>query len=254
MPKLSAIIICKNEEKDIEGAIQSLLWADEILIVDSYSTDKTLAIAGNYPVKILQRTFANYSRQRNWALDQSTNDWILMLDADERITPELENEIKDLLSGVPQKSAYTIYRSNFFMGKEVRYSGWQNDWVVRLFDKNKNRYSDKNVHEELITKDGNPGRLKNKMLHYTYRSLPHYLEKWNIYSTLSAIDKVDRTKEVSLYHWRMKPTFRFFMHYFLKLGILDGKVGFVISYLSASSVFMRYLKIWRMQQENKSLK
>ncbi|MEJ8757942.1 glycosyltransferase family 2 protein [Pontibacter sp. H259] len=253
MPKLSAIIICRNEEKDIEGAIQSLLWADEVLLVDSYSTDNTLAIAANYPVKILQRTFDNYSRQRNWALEQATHDWVLMLDADERITPELQQEIQKLLATTPDKSAYTIYRSNFFMGKQVRYSGWQNDSVVRLFDKSRNRYSDKNVHEELIL-ESKPGKLKYKMLHYTYRSLPHYLDKWNTYSTLSAQDKFKRTKKVSLYHLMLKPAFRFFRHYILKLGILDGKVGFVISYLAASSIFMRYLKIWRMQQENTTLK
>ncbi|WP_162427735.1 glycosyltransferase family 2 protein [Pontibacter pudoricolor] len=254
MPRLSAIIICRNEEKDIEGAIQSLLWADEVLIVDSFSTDNTLAIAGNYPVKILQHAFENYSRQRNWALDQAAYDWVLMLDADERITPELQREIQKLLAGTPANSAYTIYRSNFFMGHQVRYSGWQNDSVVRLFDKSRNRYSDKNVHEELIMEDGKPGKLKYKMLHYTYRSLPHYLDKWNTYSTLSANDKAKKTKKVSLYHLMLKPAFRFFRHYIFKLGILDGKVGFVISYLSASSIFMRYLKIWRMQQENITLK
>lgn len=250
MPRLSAIIICRNEEKDIEGAIQSLLWADEILIVDSYSTDNTLTIAGNYPVKILQRTFDNFSRQRNWALDQAAHDWVLMLDADERLTPDLQHEIQDLLANTPAYAAYSIYRSNFFMGKEVRYSGWQNDWVVRLFDKSKNRYSDNNVHEELVMTGGRPARLKHKMWHYTYRSLSHYLEKWDIYSTLSAKDKAGSTPSVSLYHLMLKPAFRFFRHYILKLGILDGKVGFVISYLAASGVFMRYLKLWRMQQEN----
>jgi len=253
MPKLSAIIICRNEEKDIEGAIQSLLWADEVLIVDSYSTDNTLTIAGNYPVKILQRTFDNYSRQRNWALDQATYDWVLMLDADERITPELQREIQNILAQTPEKSAYTIYRSNFFMGQRVRFSGWQNDGVVRLFDKTQHRYSDKNVHEELILA-GKPGKLKYKMLHYTYRSLPHYLDKWNTYSTFSAQDKAPRTGKVSFFHLMFKPAFRFFRDYILKLGILDGKVGFVICCLASSSVFMRYLKIWRMQQENITLK
>jgi len=250
MPKLSAIIICRNEEKDIEGAIQSLLWADEILIVDSYSTDNTLTIAGNYPVKILQRTFENYSRQRNWALDQAAYDWVLMLDADERLTPELQHEIQDLLADTMKSPAYSIYRCNFFMGKEVRYSGWQNDWVVRLFDKSNSRYSDNNVHEELILNRGRPARLKHKMWHYTYRNLSHYLQKWDSYSTLSAKDKANSTQSVSFYHLMLKPAFRFFRHYILKLGILDGKVGFVISYLAASGVFMRYLKLWRMQQEN----
>lgn len=248
MPGVSAIIICKNEEQFIAGAIESLLWADEVLLVDSYSTDSTLEIARQYPVKILQRPFDNYSRQRNWAIDQATQPWVLMLDADERIPADLQQEIVQLLQANPPQPAYQISRKNFFMGERVRFSGWQNDRVVRLFDKAQCRYSDKQVHEVLQV-PGRTGKLSHRMEHHTYRSLPHYLDKWNQYSWLAAKDKIKKTKKVTLFHLALKPGVRFMRQYFLKLGVLDGRVGFIIAYLSASSVFMRYLKIWRMQEE-----
>ena len=252
MPGVSAIIICKDEEQFIAGAIESLLWADEVLLVDSYSTDDTLQIARRYPVRVLQRPFDDYSRQRNWAIEQAAQPWVLMLDADERIPADLQQELTQLLKASPGHPAYKIRRKNFFMGREVRYSGWQNDAVIRLFDKSQCRYSDKQVHEELVVPGGNIGKLRHQMLHYTYRSLPHFLDKWNQYSWLSAQDKAKKTGKVTIFHLAVKPMVRFLKQYFLKLGILDGRVGFIIAYLSASSVFMRYLKIWRLQEENQS--
>ncbi|MHA6246571.1 glycosyltransferase family 2 protein [Pontibacter sp. CAU 1760] len=248
MPGVSAIIICKNEEQFIAGAIESLLWADEVLLVDSYSTDHTLELARQYPVKILQRPFDSYSAQRNWAIQQATQPWVLMLDADERIPTELQEELKTLLQANPTHAAYQIRRKNYFMGQEVRYSGWQNDTVTRLFGKARCHYSDKQVHEELQV-PGPIGKLHHPMLHYTYRNLPHFLSKWDQYSWLSAQDKAKKTGKVTLFHLALKPMVRFLKQYFLKLGILDGRVGFVIAYLAASSVFMRYLKIWRLQED-----
>ncbi len=253
MPGISAVIICKNEEQFIAGAIESVLWADEVLLVDSFSTDSTLQLAGQYPIRILQHAFDGYSRQRNWAIEQTTQPWVLMLDADERIPTELQAELKHLMKNTPAYPAYSIRRKNFFMGRQVRYSGWQNDSVVRLFDKSLCRYSDKQVHEELIV-PGQTGKLKHRMLHYTYRDLPHFLAKWDQYSWLSAQDKARKTGKVSFFHLGIKPMVRFLKQYFLKLGILDGRVGFIIAYLAASSVFMRYLKMWRLQEEHQTTK
>ncbi|WP_242923682.1 glycosyltransferase family 2 protein [Pontibacter liquoris] len=248
MPGVSAIIICKNEEKNIAAAIESLLWADQVLVIDSFSTDATLEIAARYPVKIQQHAFENYSRQRNWALAQATHNWVLMLDADERIPAGLQQELQQLLTGSPTHAAYRIFRKNFFMGQRVRFSGWRNDAVVRLFDRSRCQYSDKHVHEELQV-PGSTGTLQHKMLHYTYKDLPHYLDKWNEYSWLAAKDRARKTKQVTLFHLAIKPLGRFLRQYILKLGVLDGKVGFTIACLAAGSVFMRYLKIWRMQEE-----
>ncbi|WP_242926661.1 glycosyltransferase family 2 protein [Pontibacter vulgaris] len=252
MQGVTAIIICKNESQNIAAAIESVLWANEVLIVDSFSTDNTLEIAVKYPVKILQHVFENYSAQRNWATTQAANNWVLMLDADERVTPELSQEILQLLQNTPAHHAYEIFRKNYFMGERVRFSGWQNDGVVRLFNREHCRYSDKFVHEELVV-PGHIGKLKYKIIHYTYKDLAQYLDKWNSYSWLSARDKAARTKNVTLFHLAVKPLVRFLKQYFLKLGILDGKVGFTIAFLAASSVFMRYLKIWRIREENLKL-
>ena len=249
MPKITAIIPVKNEAKNIAAAIDSVSWADEILVLDSYSSDETVAIAQQKGVKIMQRVFDSFGRNKNYAIAQASHPWVFILDADERVTPELQTEILDLLQTEPPKTAYWIYRQTYFMDKLVRYSGWQSDKVIRLFRK-ECRYKEVNVHEE-IAAEGEVGVLKNKLLHYTYTTIEQYLEKWDRYTTLSAQDRAAKTKEVTLYHLVIKPWVRFVRHYFIKLGFLDGKVGFIISFMAATSVFMRYLKLWRFQVENK---
>ncbi len=247
MHNVTAIILTKNEELHISGVLDSVAWADEILVVDSYSTDRTLEIAAQYPVRILQRTFDNHARQKNWAFTQATHRWILVVDADERVPELLAAEIKAILAGEPEKAAYWIYRENYFMDRQVKYSNWQGDKVIRLFDKTQCTYTDRSVHEEIETK-GAVGYLKHKLIHYTYRDLGHYLEKYIRYSWWSARDRAKRTKKVTLYHLALKPLFRFFRQYILKLGFLDGKVGFIIASMSAYSVFLRYLIAWRLKK------
>lgn len=245
---LTVIIPCFNEARNIKALLETVTWADEILIIDSFSTDETLEIAKEFPVKILQREYKYPAEQKNWAIPQATHDWILILDADERVTPELKTEIQTILSRTPDKVGYWIGRRNFFMGKEVQYSGWQSDKVIRLIHKAHCRYEDKLVHEE-ITTDGALGMLKHKMTHYTYRDITHFLEKVDRYAGWSAQDYQEKTGRVTLYHLLLKPLFRFIKHYFLKLGILDGKVGFVISSILAWSVFLRYVKMMEIRKK-----
>ena len=164
------------------------------------------------------------------------------MDADERVTKDLENEIKEILSGLPKTVAFWIGRKNFFMGKEVRYSGWQNDRVIRLFRKDKARYEEKNVHAEILA-EGLIGKLEHQLIHNTYKDLNHFLEKMQRYAKWSAKDYSEKTPKVGLYHLGVKPFSRFFKHYFLRLGFLDGKVGFVISVLMAWGVFLRYAEL-----------
>jgi len=247
---VTAIILTKNEEANIAEAINSVIWAAEILVVDSFSTDNTLELARQFPVKILQRPFDNHARQKNWAFTQASHRWILILDADERIPEALATEIKSILAAGPDKAAYWIFRENYFMGQQVKYSNWQHDKVIRLFDKEQGRYSDRAVHEEIET-TGPVGYLKHKIIHYTYRNLGHYLEKYICYSWWSAQDRAKKTKKVTLYHLALKPLFRFFRQYILKLGFLDGKVGFIIASMSAYSVFLRYLIAWRLKNGEK---
>ena len=176
MLKLTAIIPTGNEEHNIVEAIQSVSFADEVMVVDSFSTDKTVELAKPLANKIIQREYQNSASQKNWAIPQAKYEWILLLDADERITTELAEEIKDILSSQPIESGFWIYRQNYFMGKKVRFSGWQDDKVIRLFKRDECRYEDKHVHAE-ITTQGKIGFLKNKMLHNTLFNMQDYLLK-----------------------------------------------------------------------------
>ncbi|WP_026461749.1 glycosyltransferase family 2 protein [Adhaeribacter aquaticus] len=251
MQLLTAIILTKNEEANIAEAIKSVSWANEIIIVDSFSTDATLAIAKQFPVKILQRTFDTHARQKNWAIQQASYSWIFILDADERVPESLKIEVQNVLKiSLPAETAFWIGRQNYFMGQLVRYSGWQHDRVIRLFRKDSCWYKEVQVHEEIET-SGVVGHLTHKLVHYTYHGLRQYLEKWDYYTWLSAQDRGKKTEKVTVYHLGIKPLIRFFRHYIWFRGFLDGKVGFVISYMAAISVFMRYLKLWRIQEGEK---
>jgi glycosyltransferase involved in cell wall biosynthesis len=250
MHNLTAIITCKNEEHGIEAALKSVSWCNETIVVDSYSTDKTVEIAKKYTDRLLQHEYISAAAQKNWAIPQAAYEWILIVDADERVTPELKEEIKTLLSYPEiQFNAYWIYRRNFFMGKEIKFSGWQHDKVVRLFKRDLFRYEGKLVHEEIIIND-KTGKLKNRLLHYTYKDIFHYLAKWDSYSTSSALDAAKKNVNPGFIHFIIKPAFRFCNHYFFKLGLLDGYAGFIISSLAAKGVFMRYVKLREINRKN----
>jgi glycosyltransferase involved in cell wall biosynthesis len=253
---LSVVILTYNEESSIASAIESVLWADEVLIVDSYSSDNTLKIAGSYNLRILQHKFENYSKQRNWAIQQAKYDWIFMLDADERVSLALQQEIVSLLTATPALPAYEIKRHNYLMGKRIRYSGWQNDWVTRLFDRRRADYGKKSVHEALIV-GGKTGVLQHPMAHFTYKNLESFLDKHQAYSKASAADLAAQGINITYYHLLVKPAFRFFRSYILKLGFLDGKEGLFIASLYGWNVYLRYIKAWRLKKgegSNKVLK
>jgi len=241
--KLTAIIPTFNEERHIKAVIESVLFADEIMIVDSYSTDKTLEIARKYTDFIIQRDYEYSASQKNWAIPQATHEWILLVDADERVTPELESEIKTVLKSNPKEVAYWIYRENSFMGKKMHHSGLNTDKVIRLFKKSDCIYADKHVHSEILT-DGKVGYLKSKFTHDTYHTLDKHLEKKNRYAWWSAKDHIKRSNRINLFHIVIKPFWRFFKHYVIQLGVLDGIPGLAYAYIESYGVFTRYLKIW----------
>ena len=209
MNKLTAIIPTGNEIHNIEDVIASVNFADEILIVDSFSTDGTFEKAQELATKVIRREYQYSASQKNWAIPQAQHEWVLLVDADERVTPELQKEILDILKN-PAKDivAYWIGRQNHFMGERVNFSGWRNDKVLRLFKRDFCKYEDKHVHAEIIA-NGTIARLKNKLYHNTYITLDKYFEKMNRYATWQAKDYDKKTGRLTPYHFVIKPFWGF---------------------------------------------
>lgn len=251
MHKLTAIIPTGNEIHNIEAVIASVDFADEILVVDSFSDDGTFEKAQKLATKVIQREYQYSASQKNWAIPQAKYEWVLLVDADERVTPELRSEIIELLNNPKDPNvAYWIGRMNHFMGQRVNYSGWRNDKVIRLFKRDHCRYEDKYVHAEVIT-EGSIGELKNKFFHDTYISLDKYLEKMNRYATWQAKDYDKKTGRLTPYHFIIKPFWGFFKHYFVQSGFRDGVVGLTIGYIQGYVIFMRYAKLWLLRKNRK---
>ena len=249
MTKITAIIPTLNEEIHIEEAIKSVSFADEIIVVDSFSTDKTLELAEKYNVKIIKRKFDDFSSQKNFAIKQAKNNWIYILDADERVTPEVEKEILEAVKDPKEFVGFNVRRTFYFCGKRVDYSGFQRDKVIRLFLKEHCKYSGL-VHERIITK-GEIGFFKNKIDHFSYRNYDHYISKLNHYATIRAKELHARGDKVNIYHVMIKPPARFFIHYIIRLGFLDGFTGFLVAKTQAYGVLTRYIKLWLL---NKGIK
>lgn len=246
---ITALIPVKDEIHNIKEVLASVDFADEILVVDSYSTDGTYEEALKMADRVIRREFDTYSRQKNWAIEHASHEWILLIDADERVTNSLKKEILTTLENPNQSGAvaFWIGRENHFMGKRVHYSGWQNDKVIRLFKKSKCRYEDLSVHE-VIKAEGPVAQLKNKLYHNTYTSLDEYLNKMNRYAALQAQDYDKKTGPLTAYHFVIKPFWRFFKHYIIQGGFRDGVVGLTICYIQGYTVFMRYVKLWLLRK------
>jgi len=260
---LSILIITLNEEKNIKHALESIKWANEIFVVDSFSIDRTLEIAKKYKnVKIFQHSFENFAKQRNWALNNLPwhNDWIFILDADERITPELRKEITEIILG-PQNDivAYWCARRFIFLNKWIKYADCYPSWMMKLFLRNKGRF-EKAVNEKMIV-DGKTAYLKNDMVHENLKGIKDWIAKHNRYSTFETEeiyfkkksklpgrlfgDVMERRKFLKnlFYKLPFRPFLRFFYMYFLKLGFLDGSVGFIYCVLKAIQEFHINVKL-----------
>ena len=249
MEKLTAIIPTFNEEENIQRAIDSVDFADEILVIDSFSTDKTLEIVAKYPrIRLIQRVFDNFSNQKNFAIQQAKYNWIFLLDADEEVTDNLKQELKNKIIKPDNFKGFYVYRNFFFRNKKINFSGWQRDKVIRLFKKDDNIYQGK-VHEKIQSK-GEIGFLKEKLNHYSYKNREQYKAKLLKYAKLQAEEILDKQSYVTPFHIIIKPSIRFLIHYFIKLGILDGKSGLIMSYLSAYGVFERYRELKKLKRNN----
>ncbi len=244
---LSVIVITKNEEHNIVDCLQSVIWANEIIIVDAESKDRTVELARQFTPEVHVREWMGYGPAKNSALDHVTNTWVLWLDADERVSPELAREIRTAIQD--QSTLHTVFevaRRAYFLGRWIRHCGWYPGYVVRLFKKNSARFSDSRVHEGLEY-TGSVGRLENDLIHYTDDTLYHYFSKFNPYTSLAAADVMDAKRRFSLYDLLVRPPYLFFKMYVLRFGFLDGMPGLILSLLSASYVFMKYAKLWELE-------
>jgi glycosyltransferase involved in cell wall biosynthesis len=250
MRKITAIVTCYNEAPNIERALQSLTWCDELLVIDSFSDDGTFELAKKYTDKVWQRQYVHPADQKNWAIPQASHSWIILLDADEWVPADLQTEIRHWLAEpVIPFVAFWIYRNNYFMGKHIRFSGWQRDKVIRFFQRDHCRYPDQMVHEEIIA-SGPVGKLTHRLEHNTFRSLEHFQAKMDRYAAWSAVDKEARTGRITAFHLLVKPAFRFVKHYIIDGGILDGYSGYLIAKLNARAVRMRYKKMQAARKKN----
>jgi glycosyltransferase involved in cell wall biosynthesis len=250
--KLSAIVTSFNEEVNIRECLDSLGFADEVLLVDSFSTDRTLDIARQIPgVRVLQREYFGSAAQKNWAMDQTSNPWILIVDADERVTPELAREIVDLLDTGPSADYYSIRRRNLFLDRLIRHSGWSTDKVVRLVRRGAARYPKRRVHAD-IRPEGPAPVLQHSLLHYTFRSLGQYLEKLHRYAEWGAADAYRKGKKPGAVQLFLRPVWRFVRMYVFQAGFLDGRHGLVLCTLQAYGVFLKWAKLWEWRRFEKN--
>jgi len=246
MNKISVIVITNNEEQNIVDCLKSVEWADEIIVVDSESTDRTIDLARQFTEKIFTRKWEGYVPQKRFALNLATNEWVLSLDADERITPELKQEILNL---TPENiSGYKIRRKNFLLKKEITSCGWEKDYQLRLMKKNKASFSDRLVHEKFIV-DGEVSTLKNPMLHYTFSSFTDYLNKINYYTSLKAQELFKKKKKVGSWKIFTHTVSAFFAFFIFRKGFKDGVYGLIISFLHSVSTMMNYIKLWELQNK-----
>lgn len=245
---LSVTIITLNEEKDLPQALESAIKiADEIILVDSGSTDNTLKIAEKYSCKIFTRKFDTYANQKNFAASKTSGDWILSLDADEEISSELVVEIKTAIK-TSDFSGYSIPRKNFILGKEIRYTRWQSelDRHIWLWKKDKGTWVG-DVHEELVVA-GKVGKLKFAKIHHQYETVTEFFEMMNRYSSLDANILNNKGQKFSFFKLILQTKYNFLVRYFYRLGFLDGWRGFVLSYLMAIYQFQVWIKLWQLQK------
>jgi glycosyltransferase involved in cell wall biosynthesis len=247
VPAVSVTIITLNEAEHIAEAIASVSWADDIVVVDSGSTDDTVAIARASGARVEFRAWTGWIDQKNFAATLTKHDWILSLDGDERVSPELSREIQALLQHDPAIRAYRMPRVTFYLGRWVRTTDFYPDYQTRLYDRRAARWRGKYVHESVALDTGKPGQLRGELLHYSYRDLRDQLDRINVYTTLAARQMYESGRRASGVDLLVHPPAAFLRNYLLRRGLLDGAVGLTISMMQAWSVFLKFAKLRELQ-------
>jgi glycosyltransferase involved in cell wall biosynthesis len=248
MRKLTVIITCKNERRNIRPCIESArLIADELLVADSGSTDGTLDIIAEMGgCRVIEREYVHSGDFKNWAIPQATHDWVFILDADERVTPELAAEVRRHLAEGPVLDGYRVPRLNYFMGYPVRRSGWGNEALMRFFHRDRGRYVGDTDHAEVAIATGRSGRLRESMEHFTFWTYEQYLRKFDRYARWQAGVWYEKGRKPSLFKLLFNAPLRFFRCYVLQRGFLDGVVGFQVSMLQSYYTFMKQARLWEL--------
>lgn len=248
-PRVSLVVITFNEERNIERCLKSVPWVDDIVVLDSSSQDRTQELARAIGARVFDEPFRGYRDQKQRATDLARHDWIISLDADEALSPELSQELQELLSqGEPAVDGFDTSRLSFHMGRWIRHGGWFPDRQIRFFHRKRTRWVGGHVHERVDALK--KGRLKNPILHWVFRDLSHQVLTNNTYSSRGAQDLHDKGKKFLLLKLIGKPISKFFETYFFKRGFLDGIPGFVISVGAAYSMFLKFAKLWEIQKLN----
>jgi len=245
MPKLTVSILTKNEEERLPAALASVAWADEIVVTDSGSTDRTVEIAKAAGARVLFREFDGWPAQHNWAIERIETPWILALDADEVVDDELGRSIRETLASEPGYEVYNVVRDSFVLGHRMRSTAWSNERLPRLFKKSPFiYYSGTLPHQSLEYGGRQAGLLKGRLLHHTYRDMEQYFRKFQHFTSLWAKDQHARGRRVGLPRCAANSLWRFFHNYFFRLDILDGRYGFIMSVLSMAYTFEKYIRLW----------
>jgi glycosyltransferase involved in cell wall biosynthesis len=247
VPKLSVTVITRDEAADIGDALRSVAFADELIVVDSHSTDDTVAIARRFTDRVIVRDWPGYIDQKNYAASIASYDWILSLDADERVTPELAAEITRTLAGAPEPAAFRIPRVTWHLGRWIRTTDWYPDFQLRLYDRRRAEWTGRYVHEAIAVR-GDVGQLHGELQHYAYRDIADHLETIDRYTTYAARQMYEAGRRASALQIAGHPPLAFLRNYIARGGIRDGEAGFIISALNAYYVLLKFAKLWELQR------
>jgi (heptosyl)LPS beta-1,4-glucosyltransferase len=246
--KLTVTVITRNEAANIEGALESVKWADEIVVVDSHSSDETVDLAARYAARIVKHDWAGYSAQRNYAAEIASHDWILALDADERVPPTLAAEIQRIMREGSILGGYRMPRVSYYLGRWIRGTDWYPDYQLRLYDRRVGRFNGKRVHESVELQYGRPGTLEHDLQHFPYRDISDHVTSIDHYTTLAAEEWFAEGRRTNPFEAGMHPPAAFLRNYVVRRGFRDGTAGFLISILNSYYVFLKVLKLWELQR------
>jgi len=248
--KISVYMITRNNERTLEKALASVTWADEIVVVDSFSTDKTLEICRRFTDRVIQRPWPGFREQYQHAADLTTHPWVMFIDADEEISQELADEIQPVVKeGEKSFDGFIIYRRTYYLGRWIRLGAWYPDYEIRLYRREKGRWEG-GLHAKIVV-DGNVGSLKHEILHHTYRDISDQIRTLDLYSRIEAEDMLKAGERFRLFKLLFRPPFRLLKEYLLKQGFRDGIPGVVIIVATMFYVFIKHAKLWELTHVKK---